>query len=154
MKKCFLLGLFLLGLVACSTNDTDELRDPGTMSRTDYIEISYKMKPHIKKARQSLPYAKKVYKQGLKNGEKLFLTIKLYDVDGSFEQVEVQVEDWYADTVLGKITSQIYVLQHYQTGELIDFSEDAIIDWTLVHADGKHEGGYVRKFLAGCGARR
>ena len=153
LKKIALVGYILL-LAACSSSGEQVLREPQTMTRTDYIEVNYKMQPHIKKAKLSLPYVKGVYQKGLEEGDKLYLTIKLSEPDKSFELVEISVDDWYANKIMGRIASQLFVLQHYHQGDMISFDEEDVLDWTLVKKDGSKEGGYVRKFLQGCAAKR
>lgn len=142
----------IMFLVSCTS--TKPLPEPQTMTRSEYIEINYKMQPHIKKAKESLPYAKDKYLRGLKDGEKMFLTVKLYDHDKSFEQLEVAVVDWYENSILGRISSQVFVLQNYHQGDLINFTDDNVVDWTIVRSDGTFEGGYVRKFLKSCGSKK
>ena len=152
-KKITLIGYVLL-LAACSSTGEQIPREPQIMTRTDYVEINYKRQPQIKRARQSLPFIKNAYQKGLKEGDKLYLTVKLSELDKSFELLDVAVEDWVDDKIMGRIVSQIFVLQHYNKGDLINFSEDDVVDWTLVKQDGSKEGGYVRKFLQGCAAKR
>ncbi len=139
----------LLCLAACSSNVP---ANPRIISRSEYVEINHKMKPHVAQARKSLPFVKQRYMQGLKAGETLYLTIRLQDPDGGFELVRVKVQDWYDDQILGTVANPLFVIQSYHQGDSINFKESAVLDWTVVHADGRQEGDYVGKFLRGCGA--
>ena len=147
MKRlCVLLAFALVG---CSTAEYT----PHVLTRGDYIEINHKMQPHIKKAKESLPYVKARYQSGELIEDKLVLTVKLYDPDHSFEFATVVVDDWTGDSVMGHITSKLFVLQQYNPGDMISFKDDEVVDWAIVKKDGKREGDYVRHFLQGCGAR-
>lgn len=140
----------LMLLAACSAEMA--ARDPRVITRSEYIEINHKMKPYAAKARKTLPLVKQRYHQGLPEGDRLLVTVKLYDADDSFEFAQVSVADWTDEQLLGTITSPLYVVQSYQEGELINFKEDAIVDWTILKADGSREGDYVGRFLRTCGA--
>jgi len=109
----------LLMLCACSAKPA--VISPRVISRSDYVEINHKMKPHLAKAQKTLPLVRERYRQGLPEGDQLFVTVKLYDPDESFELVQVKVEDWAAEQLLGRISSQLFVVQTYKTDELINF---------------------------------
>ena len=126
--------------------------EPRVISRAEYIEISHKMKPHIAKARKTLPLIKQRYQQRLPEGEQLVLTVELYDPDGSFELVPVKVQDWYADQILGSIAGRLFILQSYRQGDYLNFKEDAVADWMITKPDGSKEGDYVGRFLRHCQA--
>lgn len=135
----------LILLSACGTARRPQ--EPQILRRTDYLEIDHKMQPFIAQARKTLPLIKQRYLAGLPEGEELFLTIKLRDPDDAFEQAMVKIVDWKTDQVLGKLASPLFVVQSYHQGDLLNFKEDAIIDWMLRKPDGSREGDYVGRFL-------
>ena len=149
MKRIYAFLALALVLSGCSSTE----QAPQVLTRGDYIEINHKMQPHIKKAKESLPYVKARYQSGELLEDKLVLTVKLYYPDHSFEFATVVVDDWSGNTVMGRITSKLFVLQHDNQGDIISFEDNDVVDWAIVKKDGKREGDYVRHFLQGCGAR-
>jgi len=60
--------------------------------------------PYVKKARETLPEAKKRYLSGLPKGEHFFVTTRLRGPDGKYEQVFVKVTSWRKER--SKLASQ------------------------------------------------
>lgn len=103
--------------------------------------------PAVKQARKTLPQAKKRFLQGLKPDEAFFLTTRIYDADGKFEQVFVRVTKWENNRVVGTIANELGTVKQYQVNQSIEFPEKAILDWTVAKPDGSEEGNYVGKFI-------
>ncbi|PJJ53084.1 DUF2314 domain-containing protein [Hymenobacter chitinivorans] len=101
----------------------------------------------MKEALRTLPQAKKRFEAGLKPGETFYLTTRVVDADGKFEQVFVQVRQWEDTYVQGTIANALQIVQGYSTGQTLEFTTSAVYDWTIVRADGSEEGNYVGKFL-------
>jgi uncharacterized protein YegJ (DUF2314 family) len=101
----------------------------------------------MKEALRTLPQAQKKYQAGLKPGETFYLTTRVVDPDGKFEQVFVQVRQWEGTYVQGTIANKLETVTSYATGQPIEFTTKAVLDWTLVRANGAEEGNYVGKFL-------
>ncbi|WP_165768151.1 DUF2314 domain-containing protein [Hymenobacter amundsenii] len=103
--------------------------------------------PAVKQARKTLPHAKKRFLAGLPAGQAFFLTTRIFDSNGNYEQVFIRVKDWSGTTVQGLISSELNLVQQYQAGQLIRFPEKAILDWTIATPDGGEEGNFVGKFI-------
>lgn len=103
--------------------------------------------PAVKQARKTLPQAKKRFLAGLPSGQTFFLTTRIFDADGRFEQVFIRVKDWSGTTVTGLISNELNLVQQYKTGQTIRFPEKAILDWTITSADGREEGNFVGKLI-------
>jgi uncharacterized protein YegJ (DUF2314 family) len=101
----------------------------------------------MKEALRTLPQAKKRFQAGLKPGETFYLTTRVVDADGRFEQVFVQVKQWEDTYVQGTIANTLQTVRDYATGQTLEFTTNAVYDWTIVRADGSEEGNYVGKFL-------
>jgi hypothetical protein len=101
----------------------------------------------VAQAQASLPAAKKRYLKGLPDGETFYVTTRLVDPDGKFEQVFVLVKSWAKDTASGTISSEVEILKKYKRGETIDVLDKNIMDWTISKNDGSEEGNLVGKFL-------
>jgi hypothetical protein len=105
------------------------------------------IKPYIEKAKKSYPDAKRRFLAGLPPKESFFITTRLYDAEGRFEQVFIAVKEIKEGTVKGIISSEIELVSGYQLGDAYSFPETELIDWTITKPDGTEEGNFVGKFL-------
>jgi hypothetical protein len=103
--------------------------------------------PYIAKARATYPAAKKRYLAGLPRGCWFEVRKRLADSDGMFEEVFVEVDAIKDGMVHGRIGSEIDAVHGYRQWQRISFREKDVLDWTIVHPDGREEGNYVGKFL-------
>lgn len=103
----------------------------------------------VKQARTTLPGVRKRFRAGLPEEHVLFLTTRLYDTDGTFEQVFVRVRAWSGGTVQGIIANELLTVQQYAQGQQIAFPEKAALDWTISLPDGSEEGNFIGKLLDG-----
>ncbi|TGE15288.1 DUF2314 domain-containing protein [Hymenobacter elongatus] len=101
----------------------------------------------VKEALRTLPQAKKRYQAGLKAGEAFYLTTRVVDTDGKFEQVFVRVTQWEDAYIQGTIANELQTVQGYTNGQILEFTTNAVFDWTIVRANGSEEGNFVGKFL-------
>ena len=102
--------------------------------------------PYVKKAKETLPKAKKKYMKGLHHGEVFFVTTRIQE-NGKFEQVFVRVTSWEGDTIHGVLASDMQLLTTHKKGEIVDCKENELIDWTISKPDGTEEGNFVGTFL-------
>ena len=103
--------------------------------------------PYVKKAKKTLPKAKKRFLNGLKPGEAFFLTTRIYDQNGNFEQIFVRLTEWNKKHIKGTIANQLNAVKGYKYGQLIEFPESAILDWLITKPNGEEEGNFVGKFI-------
>jgi len=120
---------------------------PHAMSADKAKAFDEAIKPFVKQAQDSLPAAKERYLKGLPKGEMFFITTRLKDPDGKFEQVFVLLKSWKEDTASGTVASDLEILKTYKEGELIEVLDKNILDWTIAKKDGTEEGNFVGKFL-------
>ncbi|MDX1629264.1 MAG: DUF2314 domain-containing protein [Fulvivirga sp.] len=105
------------------------------------------IKPYVQKAKESLPDAKQKFLKGLNEGQAFFLTTRIYDKNGNFEQVFVRVTNWEGSNISGTIANELKTVKNFSYGQLINFPESAVLDWLITNPDGTEEGNYVGKFL-------
>jgi hypothetical protein len=103
--------------------------------------------PYIQKARETLPDAKKRYLDGLPKGQILYVTIRLTDPLGRFEQAFVKVNSWTGTIIKGTLASDMELVKKYKKGEALTCRESQVMDWTITKPDGTEEGNFVGKFL-------
>lgn len=103
--------------------------------------------PAVKQACATLPQAKRRFLKDLPTGHVFFVTTRISDAQGQFEQVFVRVKQWKDKQVSGLIASEIGLVKSYQLNQLITFPESAVLDWTISRPDGTEEGNYVGKLM-------
>ena len=102
--------------------------------------------PEILKAQQDLAEVKNRFKDGLKDNNTLYLTIRIADNYGNVEQVYIKTFIWKESTIMGQIANNLYSVSGYRKGQSISFDESDILDWTLIDENGKEYGNYLGKF--------
>ncbi len=105
------------------------------------------IRPHVEMARKTYPQAKERFLKGLPPKHAFFITTKLRDAAGRFEQVFVAVREIKGDQISGRIWSDINLVSGYKLGDPYTFPESELIDWTISKPDGTEEGNFVGKFL-------
>lgn len=105
------------------------------------------IKPYVEKARKTYPEAKERFLKGLPPRHTFFVTTRLYDENGSFEQVFVAVKEIKDGRIAGIIWTDIEMVKKYKKGDEYSFPESEIIDWLITNPDGTEEGNFVGKFL-------
>jgi Uncharacterized protein conserved in bacteria (DUF2314) len=103
--------------------------------------------PHVAEARQTYASAKARFLIGLPKGQAFYVTTRLKDSLGRFEQVFIRVYEIKDATVSGMIASQVHLIPGYREGQRYSFPEAALIDWLIAKPDGSEEGNFVGKFL-------
>ncbi|MBK6750423.1 MAG: hypothetical protein IPG67_10520 [Acidobacteria bacterium] len=105
------------------------------------------IKPHIETAKRTYPQAKERFLKGLPPKHSFFITTRLRDPKGRFEQVFVAVKDIANGKVKGVIASDIQLVEGFKFGDPYTFQEGELIDWTISKPDGSEDGNFVGKFL-------
>ncbi|WP_324674556.1 hypothetical protein [Hymenobacter sp. GOD-10R] len=158
MIKIVLTGAFILIASVCSSAQQCLVDKPIVASQdelpeaTNTLQIKKQLNAVIAapilKARRSLPQTKQRYLMGLESEEKLFLTARIFDKSGVFEQVFTEVRDWSKDSVTAVIVSDLDAVREYQKGQTITFSDKNVLDWIIIRPDGTEEGNFVGKYIA------
>jgi uncharacterized protein YegJ (DUF2314 family) len=143
----FLAGSLVKGGAACGQGKAPADKTVSAKSDEDVKKFEEAIAPYVKKARETLPEAKKRYLKGLPKGEMLFVTIKLYGADGKYEQVFVRVSSWEKETIKGLLASKVTIVPNHTEGEKITCREADVLDWSISKPDGSEEGNFVGKFL-------
>jgi hypothetical protein len=104
--------------------------------------------PYIAKGRSTYPAARKRFLAGLPNGWRFEVRKRLRDPGGfPAEEVFIEVDAIKKGKVYGRIGSEIGAVHGYHQWQPISFRESDVLDWTIVHPDGREEGNYVGKFI-------
>lgn len=122
--------------------------DPKHVSGSEAVsKFDEAIKPHVEKARKSYPEAKRRFLKGLPPKHTFFVTTRLYDDTGAFEQVFVAVKEIKDGRIKGLIWSDIVTVRGYKYGDSYSFREAELLDWLIAKPDGTEEGNFVGKFL-------
>jgi len=105
------------------------------------------IKPYVEKARKTYPEAKKRFLAGLPPKHTFFVTTRLHDDTGAFEQVFIAVKEIKNGRIKGLIWNDIQTVRGYKNGDSYEFPESEILDWLIAKPDGTEEGNFVGKFL-------
>jgi hypothetical protein len=115
--------------------------------RTAAEQLDQAIKPYVELARKTYPEAKQRFLKGLPPKHTFFITTRLHDAAGRFEQVFVAVQEITEGKIKGLIWSDIETVAGFKHGDSYAFSENELIDWTISKPDGTEEGNFVGKFL-------
>ena len=105
------------------------------------------MKAHVEQAQKAFPQAKARFLAGLRKGESLLVTARLYDECGRSELVFISVARIEADIIEGRIGSRPHVATHYRLRDRYAFPESQLVDWLITYPDGTDEGNFVGRFM-------
>jgi uncharacterized protein YegJ (DUF2314 family) len=149
--------IFTVFILLCSTVLAQEPQlspeapqdKPASVTSDAMAAFEAAIAPHIEEAKKTYPSAKEKFKAGLPDGQSFFVTTRLYDASGTFEQVFIAVSKIDNGVIAGRIWSDIRRVQGYKHGDSYSFPEVDILDWLITHPDGSEEGNFVGKFLDG-----
>ena len=103
--------------------------------------------PYVAEARKTYPEAKKRFLSGLPPKHTFFITTRLHDNAGKWEQVFIAVERINGDKITGLIWNDVNRVSGFKHGDHYTFSEAELLDWLISKPDGTEEGNFVGKFL-------
>lgn len=142
MLTCALTGV----VAACPQELAPNAPQDKLVRSTGEQKFELAIAPYVKKARETLPDAKKKFRRGLRKGEILFVTTRIH-ANGTFEQIFVRVKSWEGDSIQGTLASDIAIVPNHHIGEALNCKESEVVDWTISKPDGSEEGNFVGKFL-------
>ncbi len=155
LKEVVLLSVILLGTPAVGRS-----QEPGKLTplppnappdrlikEWEEKKFNDAIKPYVEQARKTYPAAKARFLAGLPPKHDFFLTARLHDSEGNWEQVFVEVKEIGDGKVKGLIANDIQMVTGYKLGDSYAFSESELLDWTISLPDGTEEGNVVGKFL-------
>jgi hypothetical protein len=149
MRLSISAGLMLLGLgLAGTAVAQQEIPDrPPSVTAADQADLDRAMAPVVAKAMSTYPGAKRRFEAGLPRGQVFFVTTRLRDATGRWEQVFVRVESISQGFVTGTIESPVNLVKGFAKGDHHRFAEAAVLDWMIRHRDGHEEGNLVGRFV-------
>ena len=121
--------------------------DPIAAKDEELKKIEEALKPHIKKARETYPDAKRRFLAGLPPQHSFFITTRLRDDEGRFDQVFIAVKEIKGGVVRGLIWNDVNLVKGYKHGDEYKFPEGEVLDWTISKPDGTEEGDFIGKFF-------
>lgn len=105
----------------------------------------------VREALRTLPQAKKKFLAGLSTGDQFLLSVRVIATDTSFQQRVARVLGWHGSTVqallLPAATEAADPTQPPAEPLPVSFPETAVMDWTLLRANGREEGNYVGRYI-------
>jgi uncharacterized protein YegJ (DUF2314 family) len=145
MKHAFFILALIPSLVLGQRAPDKPVRGVGKKS---YDALMKAEAPYIAKARATYPAARKRFLAGLPRGYSFEVRKRLVDPGAAaYEEVFIEVDAIRDGKVFGRIGNELGVVRSYRRGQRISFPESQVLDWTIVHPDGREEGNYVGKFI-------
>jgi uncharacterized protein DUF2314 len=120
---------------------------PQSLEERQMAAFEAAIAPYVAQAKASYPAAKVRFEQGLPKGQVFFVTTRLRDPQGRWEQVFLHVRAIRDHRVIGTIASEIQRVSGYKRGQEYSCDEDELLDWLISKPDGSEEGNVVGKFL-------
>jgi uncharacterized protein YegJ (DUF2314 family) len=120
---------------------------PVGLEEAQFAAFERAIAPHVAKARATYPEARERYLRGLPTGHTFFVTTRLYDEQGRWEQAFIQVTGIANGKIHGRIASQLTLVTNLENGQKYSFPEADLLDWMVARPDGSEEGNVVGKFL-------
>jgi len=147
--SCLLLIAFPLLANAQQANPspTPPPDRPVAVTADEIKRFEESLKPYIEKARQTYPDAKRRFLAGLPKGQWFSVTAKIYDEQGRFEGVFIEVREIKDGIIKGVIANETSVVTKYKMGDAYSLPEKDLVDWTISHPDGTEEGNFVGKYI-------
>lgn len=143
----FLLSLALAFPAAAQLAPNAPEDKPHALEQAQIAAFDRAIAPHVAKARATYPAARQRYLSGLPKGHTFFVTTRLYDKEGRWEQAFIQVSSIADGKVHGRIASELTLVTALRNGEMYSFPEADLLDWLISKPDGSEEGNVVGKFL-------
>jgi hypothetical protein len=151
--RCFLLAvLFLTSALALAQQPNLAPNAPkdkpvDAVGSEEVRRMEEAIKPYVEKAKATFPQAKARFIAGLPPKHSFFVTTRLRDSSGRFEQVFIAVKEIKDGKITGLIWSEITVVSGYRFRDSYTFPESELVDWTITRPDGTEEGNFVGNFL-------
>lgn len=146
--------LLAILLFTCSTAFSDPVvpsrgpKDkPQSLDEAQFAAFDRAIAPYVAKARSTYPVVKKRFLAGLPRGYEFFVTTRLHDKRGKWEQSFVSVLTIKGGKITGVITTRPKLVVGFKSGDRYTFPESQVLDWTIMRPDGVEEGNFVGKFL-------
>jgi hypothetical protein len=105
------------------------------------------MAPYVQMARRSYFDARARFQKGLPSGDRFFITTRIFDPQGNFQQVFVEVSNISNGKVAGRIVTGTQKTGGHTPADVFICNETDILDWSIAKPDGSQEGNVVGKFL-------
>jgi hypothetical protein len=156
-KYTFLLLALLIGCMTTGFSQEPEKLStiapnapadkPQPVKSAEQKALDEAIKPYVEKARKTYPEAKKRFLAGLPPKHVFFVTTRLHDDAGHWEQVFIEVKEIKDGIIKGLIASDIETVSGYKAGDKYSLPETELMDWTVSKPDGTEEGNFVGNFL-------
>jgi len=105
------------------------------------------MEPFVAQARATFPAAKRRYLAGLPAKTTFFVTTRVRDDSGRFEQVFVAVDSVTNIGISGRIWSEVNLVSGFRLRQPYSVPDSEVVDWMFSRPDGSEDGNVVGKFL-------
>ena len=149
MKCSILLFAFAASIGVCQAQlaTNAPVDRPVSVNEARISKYERAIAPYVAKARETYPEAKKRYLAGFPPKHTFFVTTRLTDKSGLWEQVFIAVENIKDGNITGIISNNLTAVKDYKSGQRYTLAEADLLDWLISKPDGTEEGNFVGNFL-------
>jgi hypothetical protein len=118
-----------------------------SITEQNKTSIEEAIQPYLAQAKATYPEARAKFLAGLPDGQSFFVTTRIRDAAGVYEQVFIAVGAIDEGRVTGRIWNEVRRVQGFKLGDPYSLPESEVLDWLITHPDGSEEGNFIGKFL-------
>ena len=142
MIRFFRVFFLLLVIFVCSYAAEDQFAGVTP-------ELQKFINPYMERAKATFPAVKQKYIAGdyVRENRSMYVQIDVKAKDGTKEMAFIKVIKCVGSHFQGILSNTMYYVKEYKNGDTLSFSENQIVNWVVVDAEGKEEGNYVGKAI-------
>jgi hypothetical protein len=101
----------------------------------------------VTEAQKKLPYVKEYFLNHGQEESEVYVVVIIRDEFWRWEQVYIRVLLWEDDVIGGQLINKMTVVSGYPKGAEFVIDQERVVDWLIIHEDGKQEGNYIVNYL-------
>lgn len=101
----------------------------------------------VTEAQNKLPYMKEFFLNHGQEESEVYVIVIIRDESWRWEQVYVRVLLWDDDIIGGQLVNEMTVVSGYPEGAEFVIDQERVVDWLIIHQDGREEGNFILNYL-------
>jgi len=135
------IGLILMVLFS------HDLQAQGTHYEDAYNDYLASIELPSEQAKTKLSYVKDYFLSHGRDESEVYVIVIIRDERWRWEQVYLRVMLWEEDNIGATLASKMSVVKGYPFGAEFVIEQGRVVDWLIVHEDGREEGNYIIRYL-------
>lgn len=101
----------------------------------------------VMEAQAELSYVQDYFLKYRGHRSEVYVVVILRDEAYRWEQVYIKVLLWEDDIIGGQLVNEMTIVSGYPQGAEFVIEQERVIDWLIIHKDGKQEGNFVKDYF-------